>query len=107
MFESMVGMMREQVTQTLSLVEMGEDGKGGRSLMMPGIGLPNDVAEGRNDPASQEKSTGKVTPFAQRPKVKIDAQNPDTWGRVKRNADCPCGSGKKYKHCHGSIKASA
>ncbi len=25
-----------------------------------------------------------------------------TWGGTPRNADCPCGSGKKYKHCHGS-----
>ena len=33
----------------------------------------------------------------------IDANNPDTWGRVPRNGPCPCGSGKKYKHCHGSI----
>ena len=25
------------------------------------------------------------------------------YGRVSRNADCPCGSGKKFKHCHGKI----
>ncbi len=31
----------------------------------------------------------------------IDPNNPDTWGKVARNAPCPCGSGKKYKHCHG------
>ncbi|MBT8471416.1 MAG: preprotein translocase subunit SecA [Marinicaulis sp.] len=33
----------------------------------------------------------------------IDPNNPETWGRVARNAPCPCGSGKKYKHCHGSV----
>ncbi|MFO1151459.1 MAG: preprotein translocase subunit SecA [Alsobacter sp.] len=27
--------------------------------------------------------------------------DPNTWGRVGRNEPCPCGSGKKYKHCHG------
>jgi preprotein translocase subunit SecA len=27
--------------------------------------------------------------------------NPATWGKVGRNEPCPCGSGKKYKHCHG------
>ena len=27
---------------------------------------------------------------------------PSTWGKVQRNAPCPCGSGKKYKHCHGA-----
>jgi preprotein translocase subunit SecA len=31
----------------------------------------------------------------------IDPAQPDSWGRVARNAPCPCGSGKKYKHCHG------
>ena len=30
-----------------------------------------------------------------------DPKNPATWGKVARNAPCPCGSGKKYKHCHG------
>ena len=30
-----------------------------------------------------------------------DPKNPATWGKVGRNEDCPCGSGKKYKHCHG------
>jgi preprotein translocase subunit SecA len=30
-----------------------------------------------------------------------DPQNPATWGKVGRNEDCPCGSGKKFKHCHG------
>ena len=30
-----------------------------------------------------------------------DPANPATWGKVGRNEPCPCGSGKKYKHCHG------
>jgi preprotein translocase subunit SecA len=33
----------------------------------------------------------------------IDPNNPLTWGKVQRNAPCPCGSGKKYKHCHGKL----
>ena len=32
-----------------------------------------------------------------------DPNNPATWGRVGRNEACPCGSGKKYKHCHGQL----
>ena len=31
----------------------------------------------------------------------LDPDDPATWGKVARNAPCPCGSGKKYKHCHG------
>lgn len=33
----------------------------------------------------------------------VNPQDPSTWGRVSRNAVCPCGSGKKFKHCHGMI----
>ncbi len=28
-------------------------------------------------------------------------QDPQSWGKVGRNEACPCGSGKKFKHCHG------
>ncbi len=31
-----------------------------------------------------------------------DPDDPATWGKVGRNAPCPCGSGKKFKHCHGA-----
>ncbi len=33
----------------------------------------------------------------------VDPNDPSTWGKVPRNAPCPCGSGKKYKHCHGKF----
>ncbi len=32
-----------------------------------------------------------------------DPKNPSSWGRVGRNEPCPCGSGKKFKHCHGQF----
>jgi len=37
----------------------------------------------------------------------FDREDPATWGKVSRNAPCPCGSGKKFKHCHGAEVASA
>ncbi len=33
----------------------------------------------------------------------VDPNNPQTWGKVQRNAACPCGSGRKFKHCHGAL----
>ena len=33
----------------------------------------------------------------------VDPNDQSTWGRVSRNALCPCGSGKKFKHCHGKM----
>jgi preprotein translocase subunit SecA len=37
----------------------------------------------------------------------FDPNNPETWGFVQRNSLCPCGSGKKYKHCHGALTTSS
>ncbi len=41
--------------------------------------------------------------FADGDTLERDPQNPATWGKVSRNEACPCGSGKKYKHCHGAL----
>ena len=38
---------------------------------------------------------------SRRSEAGFDAKDPATWGKVSRNNPCPCGSGKKYKHCHG------
>ncbi|MEM1383045.1 MAG: preprotein translocase subunit SecA [Pseudomonadota bacterium] len=32
-----------------------------------------------------------------------DPSDPTSWGKVGRNEPCPCGSGKKFKHCHGRL----
>lgn len=54
---------------------------------------------GGNKPAEAEE---KAAPF-QYNKGSVDPNNPATWGKVARNDLCPCGSGKKYKHCHGQV----
>ncbi len=41
-------------------------------------------------------------PAPKRPAVALDPKNPETWGKVSRNDPCPCGSGKRFKHCHGA-----
>jgi hypothetical protein len=40
---------------------------------------------------------------ATRPAVARGSVDPSRWGKVGRNEPCPCGSGKKYKLCHGSL----
>ena len=51
-----------------------------------------------------DPSGGGVATLA-RPTTKraADPNDPSTWGKVARNAPCPCGSGKKFKHCHGRV----
>jgi preprotein translocase subunit SecA len=33
----------------------------------------------------------------------VDPNDPSTWRNAGRNALCPCGSGRKYKYCHGRL----
>ncbi|MHA1573581.1 MAG: SEC-C metal-binding domain-containing protein [Alphaproteobacteria bacterium] len=60
------------------------------------------------DAAIEAGGRGEFAPEKRAPlqtRKKSGAVNPDdpaTWGKVSRNASCPCGSGKKYKHCHGA-----
>ena len=45
----------------------------------------------------------KPEPVRARRADAVDPKNPATWGKVSRNEPCPCGSGKKFKHCHGKL----
>jgi preprotein translocase subunit SecA len=46
-------------------------------------------------------ATASATAFAG--VAERDPNNPATWGKIGRNEPCPCGSGKKFKHCHGQL----
>ena len=70
-----------------------------------------DPSTGRNEmapPSGAAPAARAPRMTAPRSAQAIDPANPETWGRVARNQACPCGSGKKYKHCHGAVgEASA
>jgi preprotein translocase subunit SecA len=52
--------------------------------------------------ARAEDRVAKAAPVQTRKTASgLDPNAPATWGRVARNNPCPCGSGKKFKHCHG------
>jgi preprotein translocase subunit SecA len=53
--------------------------------------------QGAGAPASTNAAPARQTP-ATAARAAMAAQQ---WGKVPRNAVCPCGSGKKFKHCHG------
>ena len=56
-----------------------------------------------NDPAAFAPYAGGDVLEAERPVVAFDPADPTSWRDIARNAPCPCGSGKKFKHCHGRI----
>jgi preprotein translocase subunit SecA len=53
-----------------------------------------------NPLTGEEEFSGLAPPAPGGP---VDPNNPRTWGKVQRNAPCPCGSGRKFKHCHGAL----
>jgi preprotein translocase subunit SecA len=55
------------------------------------------------DPADPEGGGVATLHRPRAAKPVLDANDPSTWGKVSRNAPCPCGSGKKFKHCHGRV----
>lgn len=117
MFELMLNQLRETTTETLSLVEFNIDQEAGNVFMRP---AKQETQETRDDPAltggdappkgkyqksisyGRDKRQLKVQPFPPQ-KAAFDEKDPTTWGKVQRNAPCPCGSGKKFKHCHGAL----
>lgn len=117
LFEQMLDQLSDSITATLSMVEVNiEDDK--RRLSIPGFGNEpkTEIHETREDPAlagadSQDQAEGfnqqQAQPLRYPSKQSFDKNDPNTWGKVQRNAECPCGSGKKFKHCHGKLMASA
>jgi|HigsolmetaAR202D_1030399.scaffolds.fasta_scaffold00802_2 preprotein translocase subunit SecA len=116
LFQSMLAKLREAVTGQLMHVELAspED----RSLLEP-VELPPmeahhiDPTTGLDEFALADAAlAAEETAYANGPDRRaplqtrrsadqMDPRDPATWGKVSRNAPCPCGSGKKYKHCHG------
>ncbi len=66
------------------------------------------TGNGRNDPSSSKAGAkGGATRLRASGVAAAGAADAGDWGKVARNAPCPCGSGKKFKHCHGAIASAA
>jgi preprotein translocase subunit SecA len=106
MFEEMLGRVRQSVTEVLSHVELtfddSEEDVFRRDLpkMAETREDPALVGGGYADPEGGELATAPVQ--TRSAAAVVDSNDPATWGKISRNTSCPCGSGKKYKHCHGS-----
>ena len=108
LFDDMLNMLRERVTQVLAHVELE---------VAPDEALfqrsPQQVTETRQDPAfvgeaafaggDGEEALALAPVMRRQAAETVDPDDPATWGRVSRNAACPCNSGRKYKHCHGKV----
>jgi preprotein translocase subunit SecA len=91
----MIAHLREAVTAQLMRVEIVPPEEQ-QPVLPPMEAHKLDPNTGEDEMAFANASLVPATAAADR-----DPKNPASWGKVGRNEDCPCGSGKKYKHCHG------
>jgi len=98
LFDSLLDHLREHVTAQLMRVEV---------LFQPPQEAELPPMEAHHiDPLTGEDELALAlasAPAEAGPRPARDPNDPSTWGKVGRNDPCPCGSGKKYKHCHGSF----
>ena len=100
LFEALLVNLRQNVTRWLMTVEF-------RFAPPP---PPVDIEEVHLNPLTGENEM--ADPARQMPEGQSDAEQrsrwpvemlPEGWERTSRNAMCPCGSGRKFKHCHGAL----
>jgi preprotein translocase subunit SecA len=104
LFEAMTTSLREAVTAQLMRVEIAMQPPEQEMPSLPPMQAhhvnPN-TGEDELALAAAGAETLARAGITARPAAERNPGDPSTWGKVGRNEACPCGSGKKYKHCHG------
>jgi preprotein translocase subunit SecA len=106
LFADMVARMKEAVVSQLMRIELQT--RPDEDLLPNADELPpmkihhQDMTTGLDDAAENQPAFGTMGFEVATKTAARDPKKPETWGKVGRNDDCPCGSGKKYKHCHGA-----
>ncbi len=104
LFETMSQGLREGVTAQLMRVEIVQQQPDNSVPELPPMQASHvDPSSGEDELAlaaagAQTLARAGITP---KPAAERNPNDPSTWGKVGRNEECPCGSGKKFKHCHG------
>ncbi len=106
LFESMLDSLRSEVTQKLSQIRPLTEEE--RDQMMQQLLAQQQAAQSQVEAQRQPETVGAGAAAAAGAaagvaKPDFDEANPETWGNPGRNEPCPCGSGKKFKHCHGRL----
>ena len=101
LFESLLNSLRQKVTQDLSRIQPLTEEQ--QKQMLAQV-----LAQQQAQAAARAAAT--AAPLVAAPvaagataKAGFDAADPSSWGNPGRNDPCPCGSGEKFKHCHGKL----
>ncbi|MCC5988689.1 MAG: preprotein translocase subunit SecA [Pararhodobacter sp.] len=129
LFENMLGALREEVTRQLARIRpmteeerealraqldaearmraAGPDGKLAEPVDLPPVRPKQPAPAGTAAPSAAPSAAAAGGAAAAEAGVALidgfDESDPSTWGNPGRNQPCPCGSGKKFKHCHGRL----
>ncbi|MFD0910926.1 preprotein translocase subunit SecA [Ruegeria arenilitoris] len=97
LFENMLDSLRETVTQQLARVRpLTEEEQREMLAQMQAQQAQIKKAAEQAEAVAEAQASGDARPgFVE--------DDPSTWGNPSRNDPCPCGSGKKFKHCHGRL----
>jgi preprotein translocase subunit SecA len=110
LFQALLARLRETVTSQIMRIELVQrppplapegDLEGLEATHIDPTTGENEMADAPADRAPQPTRNGSRFAATAGAATQVDPQDPSTWGKVQRNAPCPCGSGKKFKHCHG------
>ena len=102
LFEAMVAHLREAVTAQLMRVEVVQAPPAEEASKLPYMEAHKvDPTTGEDEmaPALAPMLVGN----GNEAQAERKPSDPSSWGKVGRNEVCPCGSGKKFKHCHGKF----
>ena len=106
LFEEMLVGLRERTTMMLAHVELSMDFSEEEYLAARAGSegeAHHDSPEYLGGEGDAGEDTATMTVVNRQSAPEVDPNDPATWGKVPRNAPCPCGSGNKYKHCHGKV----
>jgi preprotein translocase subunit SecA len=109
LFEQLLSKVRQQVTRQMMHVQIQMEPPQLEEQELPrmqALHLNPDTGEnefGEDALGPPRPRTVRNAPRMGGRPVPVSASDPSTWGKVPRNAPCPCGSGKKFKQCHGAL----
>jgi preprotein translocase subunit SecA len=108
LFNAMLVELKERVTGLLARVELAPERPMEPPPMMQmmdshALNLAGDSQMSGELAVADRTAAPQVVSMAPNRTPAVDPQDESTWAGTARNASCPCGSGKKFKHCHGRL----
>ncbi len=96
LFESLLDSLRSEVSEKLAQIRPVTEEEQQQMIKEA-------MEQQRAQQAAAQNGSGANGHASSQPLAGFDEDDKSTWGNPARNAPCPCGSGKKFKHCHGKL----